>query len=249
MGFDPFDRVVAFEIGAMSVITGIPGHGKSTFMQFACHHLVKSENIRVGHFGFETHPHVLRDHLAKLNTGLFWCDMVAGQRESLMARLDQHWRLVHRVHDAGIGHHIGWLKEMIHTLAVRDQCKMIVIDPWNELEHMPEKGESMTQYINFALQQIRVWAERWDCHISVVAHPRKIGNDGKVYPPSGYDIAESAAFANKPSLGLTVFMDEGDDPHVKLRTWKVRDTNLYGFGKRTAEVEYDADKMVYRRRA
>ena len=174
--------------------------------------------------------------------------MVAGERDQLTAYLDRHWRLVHRTFDDSSGHALGWLRSMVHTLAVRDQCKMIVIDPWNELEHLPEKGESMTQYINWALQQIRVWAERWDCHICVVAHPRKIGTDGRIFVPSGYDIADSAAFVNKSSLGVTVFMDEGDDPHVKLRVWKVRDVNLYGFGKGTAEVEFDPGMMIYRRR-
>ena len=94
-----------------------------------------------------------------------------------------------------------------------------------------------------------MWTERWDCHICVVAHPRKIGTDGRIFVPSGYDIADSAAFVNKPSLGLTVFMDEGDDPHVKLRVWKVRDADLYGFGKGTAEVAFDPGMMTYRRRA
>ncbi len=248
LGMPPFDYVMAFEVKAMSVLTGIPGHGKSTLMRFACHHIIKHENIRVGHIGLETHAHALRDHLSRLATGKAWSDLVTAERDRLTETLDRHWRVVHRVYSGDVGHNLGWLRSMVHALAVRDQCKMIVLDPWNELEHLPEKGESMTQYINFALQQIRQWAEQWDCHIAVVAHPRKIGHDGKIFIPSGYDIAESAAFANKPSLGLTVHMVDGNDPHVKLRVWKVRDVNLYGFGKGTAEVEFDPGMMTYRRR-
>jgi twinkle protein len=47
--------------------------------------------------------------------------------------LDERFRIVHRTYDDDTSHALGWLKSMVHTLAMRDQCKMIIIDPWNEL--------------------------------------------------------------------------------------------------------------------
>jgi twinkle protein len=136
---------------------------------------------------------------------------------------------------------------MIYTLAVRDGCKLIIVDPWNELEHLPEPGESMTAYINFALQQIRVWAEQFDTHICVVAHPRKMPTDGKPRPPVGYDVSDSAAFANKPSLGFTVHQDADEDgwPIVRILTWKVRDTQLYGIEKGQIRLTFEKMHMQY----
>ena len=56
----------------------------------------------------------------------------------------------------------------------------------------------MTSYINFALQQIRQWAAQFDTHICLIAHPRKMPTDGGAMRcPTGYDIADSAAFFNK----------------------------------------------------
>lgn len=250
MGMAPFDFGLAFEVGAMSVGTGTPGSGKSTFATFAAYHMAISENIRVGFLAFETHPYRIRDHLARLNTSKPWGDLSARQQAETAAFLDHHFRIVHRTFEPDDGsHNLAWLRDMVYTLAVRDNCKLVIVDPWNELEHMPEPGESLTNYINFALQQIRTWAEQFDCHICVIAHPRKMNTDGKPRVPLGYDIAESAAFTNKPSLGFTVHQEENEDGEefVRLQTWKVRDTQLYGFGKSFMRLSFNEDQMSYQK--
>lgn len=254
LGMTPFDYGIAFEVGAMSVATGTPGSGKSTFTTFCAYHVAKQENIRAGLLSFETHPHRVRDQLARLHTGVPWAKLTVEARKEAYAWADRHFRIVHRTYEE-TPHHLGWLKSMVYTLAVRDNCKLIVVDPWNELEHLPEPGENVTNYINFALQQIRSWAEKFDTHICVVAHPRKMMTDGKPRSPTGYDIADSAAFANKPSLGFTVHQEEyetagGDaEQFVRVTTWKVRDTQLYGFEKGSIRLDFDAEKMTYRRHA
>lgn len=252
MGMAPYDFVIAFEVGAMSVGTGTPGAGKSTFATFAAYHTAVAEDVKVGVLAFETHPYQVRDQLARLKTGRAW-DMLAGPEKTETAQfLDQHFRIVHRTFDESenpAGHNLGWLKDMIYTLAVRDNCKLIIVDPWNELEHMPAPGESLTNYINFALQQIRTWADQFDTHVCVIAHPRKMMTDGKPRSPTGYDIADSAAFANKPALGFSVHQEEADDgeQYVRVTAWKVRNTQLYGFGKGSVRLSFIEDRMAYRK--
>jgi twinkle protein len=245
-GLEIIDPVLAFEVGAMSVGTGTPGSGKSTLTTFAAYHVAMHERIRVGFLSFETHCYRVRDHLARLHMGQPWDAMPRQMQAECAAKLDRHFRIVHRTFDE-VEHHLGWLKTMIYTLAVRDGCKLIVVDPWNELEHLPEKGETMTGYVNFALQQIRQWAEKFDTHICVVAHPRKMQTDGKPRSPTGYDIAESAAFFNKPSLGFTVHQEQDDtgEEFVRLSSWKVRDTQLYGIGKGSVRLQFLQDQMAY----
>lgn len=232
----PLDQVVALELGTMSVVTGLPGCGKSTFTTFIGDEIAKHEDIRCGLIGFETHPHQTRDQLARSNTKTAWRKLSKEQKLKLGADLDARWRIVHYTPDES-DNHLGWLEDMIKTLAVRDRCKLIIIDPWNELEHLPEPGESITQYINFALKRIRQLARKLEIHIVVVAHPKKINTDKTPRPPVGYDVADSAAFFNKPALGLTVH--PGDEKHeVQIINWKVRDTMLYGIGKGKVTVEF-----------
>lgn len=244
----PLDFVLAFEVGAMSVGTGTPGSGKSTLTTFAAYHVAMSEHVRVGFLAFETHPYKIRDHLCRLMTGKPWGELPEMAQQATAAKLDLSFRIVHRTYDAG-SHNLGWLKEMVYTLAVRDNCKLVIVDPWNELEHLPEPGESMTAYINFAIQQIRVWAEQYDCHICLIAHPRKMPTEGKPRSPTGYDIADSAAFFNKPSLGFTVHQEQHESGmnYVRLSCWKVRDTQLYGFERGDVLLTFDQQAMDYQK--
>lgn len=251
----PFDHAVALELGALSVWTGIPGHGKSTFLTWAAERISLVENVRVGMLAFETHPHDLRDQLSLIRTGREFCDLAEGDAAKLVDSLDKRFRVVHVTLDGDNQQNLGWLENMVFTLAVRDQCKLIIIDPWNELEHLPEKGEAMTNYVNFAVKTIRQWAERLEVHIALVAHPKKMQTEGKPRPPTGYDVADSAAFFNKPSLGVTVHMCQSTDPDtgtqeewVELHVWKVRKTRLYKFKKGKVSITFNAERMSYEKR-
>ena len=246
---DLIKRHLAFEMGAISVGTGTPGSGKSTFTTWAMDRVTRAEGVRCGMMMFETHPHLTRQHLSLLNIGLAFDQLSAPQAKALTADLDRRFRVVHRTYDGEAGHNLGWLENWVYTLAVRDQCQVIVIDPWNEIEHLPEPGESLTNYINFALKTIREWAETLDVHIIIIAHPKKmmVDNDGKMRAPIGYDVADSAAFANKPSLGFTVHRTVTDTgcPVTQIMTWKVRDTLLYGFDKSKSFAAFDRQTMKY----
>lgn len=245
-GVEPFDYGLAFEECAMSVCTGIPGHGKSTFLRFIAHHLTRNEGIRIGALEMEGSPAKMRDHLSRLETGLPFAEMSAEGRSRVESLLDERWRLAHRPTEIDVTENLEWLRQRIHTLAVRDRCKFVYVDPWNELEHLPEPGESMTAYINFATKSIRQWAERYDTHVCIVAHPKKL-QQGQV--ADGYDVADSAAWANKPALGFTVQQPENSDiPNlVQIHVWKVRDVERYGFHRKVVRCQWNPEFMSFAR--
>lgn len=249
LGTKPYDFALAFEVGTMSIGTGTPGAGKSTFSTFAAYEVARNERIRVGIMSFETHPYRTREQLSRLYCRKPWAELAGAQRAEFLAFADDHFRIVHRTYEDGAQHHLKWLQSTIYALAVRDECKLILVDPWNELEHLPEPGESMTSYINFALQQIRQWAEQYDTHICLIAHPRKMNTDGKPRCPTGYDIADSAAFFNKPALGFSVHKGQTDDGEdfVEVQTWKVRETQLYGFSPGSIRLKFHDHGMTYSR--
>lgn len=251
VGMMPYDRVLAFEVGTMSVGTGTPGAGKSTFTTFAAYHVAKEENVRVGFLGFETHPYRTRDQLSRLHCRKPWDELADKTRGEFLDFADRHFRIVHRTFEDGDQHHLAWLQQTVAALAIRDNCKLIIVDPWNELEHLPEPGESLTNYINFALAQIRKWAQQYDTHICVIAHPRKMQTEGKPRSPTGYDIADSAAFFNKPALGFSVHKEqdkESGEDWVSVSCWKVRETQLYGFSPNTVHLNFHEHGMTYSRR-
>ena len=243
IGRDPFDKVIALEVGELSIWTGLPGFGKSTLLTWVADEVSRNEGVRVGMIGFETHPFRIRDQLSRMHTHKPFRALSDGQKEALLADLDRRWRMVHVPHDTE--NHLFWLEGMVKALALRDQCKIIIIDPWNELEHLPQPGESMTHYINFALRFIRSLAAKLECHIAIVAHPAKIRSEGKPRPPTGYDIADSAAFFNKPGLGITVHPGD-EEHHVQIINWKTRDTMLYRTERGIIVCEFAKEWGLYR---
>jgi twinkle protein len=235
-GVPAVDRISTFEVGAISVLTGVPGMGKSTFATWLAHRIVKNHDVRCALLMMESHPERVRKQLACLETGSAFPKDIDFVHE----KLDRNWRIVQLDETFDDAFELGWLRGVIHTLAVRDQCKLIVIDPWNEIEHFPAQGESLTNYINAALTMIRKWAAKFDCHIMIVAHPKKMQDDK---PPLGYDIADSAAFMNKPAMGMTIHQTETE---FQVIAWKVRDAEAYGCQRGRIRMEFDPGKLCYR---
>lgn len=234
MDLAPFDRVVAFELGAISVWTGVPGSGKSTFLLWAAGRVAALERIRVGLFAFESHPHAIRDQLCRNRSGKPWDGLDQITRQRVVEGLDKRFRIVHRTYDDGTAHRMGWLETMIETLAIRDGCKLIVVDPWNELEHLPEPGETMTSYINWATQRLRQIAERLEVHIAVVAHPKKLPDSHKA--PTGYDVADCHDAATEVLTG------SGWKPHSEV----TEDDLVACFDLETGGLKYDHPTEVIR---
>jgi twinkle protein len=246
--YQPFDKVILFHSGFLTIITGVPSSGKTTFLNCALHHVVRSNSIRAGLALFETPADITRDHLARLRTGSPWADLDRARRDKLVEGLDRDYRVLHKVDREDGAHDLGWVREMMHTAAVRDGCKIVAFDPWNELEHLPAKGESMTNYVNVALTMVRQWAERFDCAVAILAHPMKMQAAAGAQPhaPLGYDISDSAAWFNKAAIGVTVHQVLGDDPHVKVINWKSKFQQQYGIAKCSIKLDFDERAMTYR---
>jgi twinkle protein len=238
------DKFMAFRSREISLLTGTPGAGKSTFVTWAAHHLVRANDLRVGLCLFETDPVEVRNHLLRLH-GCYGEFGEEGKRVEVLQALDRNYRVVHRVDEGEETHGMAWLKRMVHALAARDGCNLIVVDPWNELEHLPEPGESMTNYINFALMRMRQWADKYDVHICIVAHPKKMEPGRR---PIGYDVADSAAFVNKPGMGWTIHLEDDEEhgEHVSLTCWKVRSRQETGCRPGRALLSFDEHSMTYR---
>jgi twinkle protein len=104
-----------------------------------------------------------------------------------------------------------WLLEMAAAAVIRHGADMIVIDPWNELDHAKPREMTLTEYVGWAIRQLKKFAKKYGVHMIVVAHPTKIAKDrdGKVPMPTLYDISDSAAWFNKSDVGIIVHREDG----------------------------------------
>lgn len=245
------DLVLCFHTGFLTIMTGTPGSGKSTFLTWALWKAAREHGLRLGVSLMETPWPYLRDHLSRLEKGRPWDDLRSDEQDTLAERLDLTWRLMHRRDEDNVAADLWWIREMMRVAAVRDGCKIVAFDPWNELDHIVPKGQAITDYVNDALAQMRQWAERFDCALCIVAHPTKMNREagGKVYPPMGWDIAGSAAWVNKAAVGITVHREQSEDGDevAKIINWKAKFRQLYRIREGAIRMQFDENLMLYRR--
>lgn len=118
-------------------------------------------------------------------------------------------------------HDIDWLLDKATAAVIRHGIRVLLIDPWNEIDHVKLPGESSTDYVSRALRACKTFARRYDVLLIVVAHPTKSGAEKNPDEISLYDVSDSAHFANKADLGV-VIARLGDPEHDSISSVMVK---------------------------
>ena len=104
----------------------------------------------------------------------------------------------------------------MQVAVIRYGCKMVLIDPFNEIEQNKKRDESTTEYIGRSIRKLKAFAMQYSVLVCVVAHPTK----GSAHLDSSelglYSIADSSHFANKADIGLII--GRVGDPKVDVMT-------------------------------
>ena len=137
---------------------------------------------------------------------------------------------------------VDWILEKATDAVHRHGIRILLIDPWNEVEHPKRKEELMTEYIGRSIRDLRRFAQQRDVIVIIVAHPTKeIVKEKR--PPGLYDIDGSAHWANKPDHGVTVYIPQRDVDAAEIIVTKVRFGNTGRRGK--VQLDYDLDSERY----
>lgn len=86
--------------------------------------------------------------------------------------------------------------------------KILVIDPYNKLDHQLKQGENETQYVSRFLDVLTNFARFNNVLVFLIAHPTKMQNNEV---PTLYNISGSANFYNKTDYGFTVHRQRDDN--------------------------------------
>lgn len=205
------NKLVSWVSGVLAVWTGIPSMGKSEMVDEICEQLNILYGWKVAYYSPENHP--IKTHIAKISsrlTGKHFNQQSISRTEieqTIDYIKDNFFFISPSDEDTSIDSILRHAKALIK----RNGIKILVIDPWNKLDHK-YKGENETQYISRALDQLTVFAQRNDVLVHLVAHPTKIKKDmgtGVEPCPTLYDINGSSHFYNKAFYGFAVHR-EGD---------------------------------------
>lgn len=193
-----------------SIVTGIPSHGKSTFVNYICHDLAK-QGWRTAYASFEQEPQTdHRDNLRLLTD-------ITNERNADKL-IDHSYRFIVPDVDSDEELNLGWLMEKMSMAVFQHNVDVFVIDPWNEMDHDVGREMTQTQYTGMAIKLLKRLGKRYNVHVMVVAHPtkqKKLDN-GLYAMPSLYDIADSAHWYNKPELGMVVYLNEQGNTTVRV---------------------------------
>lgn len=248
-GWPSLDGLLTIEPGYLTTITGWPGSGKSEWLDALMVNLVRDLGWKFAIFSPENQP--MPRHVAKMVEKVLHKPFAAGptpratweevQEAAALLRDNMLFlsagqddtptpddliavftRCVERLREDGESHKVG-----------------VVIDPWNELDHMRPPQLSETEYISRVLTRVRNWAREFWVAVFIVAHPAKQRREEGKLPICRPDmISGSQHWWNKSDMCVTIHRDyENDNGEIDVHVQKVRFKNIGKPG--VATLRYD----------
>lgn len=242
VGHENLDKLLSFETKRLCIVTGIPGSGKSEFIDEVAERLNMRYGWRWAYFSPENAP--LAYHASKLIekfTGVHFSSKNLSMPEyrQVKQKLETDFFFIAPKAD----YKVDSILERAQFLVRRKGIKALVIDPYNRLEN--EAGNrSETQYISALLDKLTNFAQLNDILIVLMAHPTKMSRnkEGQIEVPTLYDISGSANFYNKADFGIVVHRDRLNNT-VEVRVQKVKFRHLGEVG--TAYFKYNLNNGRY----
>jgi len=236
-GWSHFDTLYRARPGTLVVVTGVPSHGKSGFLDNLMIRLAEQHGWPFAIFSPENQPLVRhRAELISIRLGKPFYDGPTPRmtREEMHAERD--WGKPYFSFVMPEEPTIANILQLADIQVYRRGIKGLIIDPWNELDHSRPPGMTETEFVSGSLSKLRNWARLRDVVVWLVAHPTKPrkDDDGISLVPTPYDISGSAHFANKADVCLSVWRNPSrPDLPMEVHTQKVRyrETGQIGIGK------------------
>ena len=250
-GFVDVDDIYTIAGGFVSIVTGIPGSGKSEFVDQIMVNMAKLLGWKFAVCSFHI-PKLVEKYLEKPFFSGPTPRMSNTERDDGFGWVNDHFAFMD--HADGEPATIDNILERASAAVLRLGVRGLVIDPFNYIE-IDDRDNTETNLISDMLTKLRFFAVSHDVHVWFVAHPRILRSDGGsgIPIPKGYDISGSAAWFSKADFGVTlarpwmhspiVADDFGNKAHlmqkddsVEVHVWKCRFKWLGTVG--TAKLQY-----------
>lgn len=238
---DPYYTVCP---GQLCVVTGIPGSGKSEWLDNLAMHLAMRYEMGFAVFSPENYP--LELHIQKLTEkyiGKAFLSCTDEEIDKALRFLNERFYFIAHTESPTLAQ----IVDDAAALMLGDKrCRGLILDPWNEVEHVRPAQYSETEYISWALSILRQFARIHDASAWIVAHPTKLQRDkadGKYPVPTLYDISGSAHWRNKADVGIVVHRH---DPHINeadVYIQKVRFKHTGRMGRVTLQYHYESGRF------
>lgn len=219
------DNLISFSTGLLAVVTGIPSHGKTFFLDYLLTRLNILHDWKIGFFSPEFYPVNL--HIAQI------IETLGGNRFSNK----NYTQPVYEKMKEYVCKNFFWLDpddtdvssvlERAKYLIKKKGIKAFVIDPFNALTDKEKKSMKQDEYISEFLQKIRWFARKYGVAIFLVIHPTKMNKmENGLYPVCDlYNCKGASEIFDKADIGITIWRNEQDD-YAEMHITKVKFRHL-----------------------
>lgn len=246
--FKNLNSMFQFFPGQLTVVTGIPSHGKSTFIDNLVIDLARNSHWKTAIFSPEnalTEVHIIRLMKIFIRKSFFGIhNTTFGRMQDV--EVDKAGEFINKniffIKPSDDSYTIDNVLELALQLVKKKGIRMLVIDPYNSLEHTAEKGDSETAYIAKFLNKLRFFARKHQVHLIVIAHPKKVmkNKDNVFEVPDPYDVSGSANWYNVSDNFFTVYKNTSvTELHVK----KVKHSHYGKLG--TCYFNFNTDTEIF----
>jgi twinkle protein len=225
--YGDLDQILKFYPGQFVVLTGRPGSGKSTFILNVLARMARYQGVKSFLYVPENEGNIMQKMRG------IWGVTDEHLEKGFRFYMDCYFRILSSYLADG-PRTLGWILDRAEQAVYEDGLRVVLIDPWNEIERVKPKDVQMTDYIGECLGAIKDSARRFGYTAIMVAHPTKPSEDGKL--PGLYSIEGSANWYNKCDNGLIVER-KGNGTQCHVISAKVREVGAGTLG----EVWFNVD--------
>ena len=250
-GLKQLDRLFTLPRGMLTILTGLPGSGKSTFLDWLLMQYAEKADARPVFFSPEQGPparHLIGLVHSRIGADPTQAHMdeVEDARQWWMERLS--WIQDDRDNTASA------VLAIARTRASKG-ANLLVIDPYNNMTP-DQKHDRQDLYIQDLLRKVKRFARDTNMAVVIVAHPRSVplmaGSESVFRVPTAGDISGGQEWWNHADLIATVWRNQsgerpdiyGDPNQVELVVQKVRDVGRVGRQGRV-RFYFDENKRRY----
>ena len=246
-GFNILDMIYKIQPATFHLVTGVPNHGKSNFIDQLAVNMNKLYNWKFCIFSPE---HSTPQHIRRIVEKIVKKPFEYGRHERMqedelmegLKKLNDNFYFIENKENIPT---IDWILKKAKQSALKFGIKGIIIDPYNEINSSREGNKREDEHIRDIISKCKKFCRTHEITMWMVAHPSKLPRDnGKINPPTLYDVSGSAHWNNMCDVGLVVHRDfDTNQTRVILR--KVREQGLYGnIGE--CFFEFDLQKRIYK---
>lgn len=223
--FGEMDDFFRWKKGEINLIVGWANHGKTTMIL----QMMLTKSIHDGWkwaiFSPENYPATdFYDDLIEMYVGKWLDKMSIDEYQEAALFINDHVFYVYPEDS----HDIHAINEKFRYLVLKKGVDGVLIDPFNQLDHLQKPYQREDQYISEMLKDIKRFALLNCVSYNIVAHPVKQqrNSDRSLPPVDLYDIAGGAMWANKSDNVISYYRpnhhENKSSPEVTIYIQKVK---------------------------